>query len=238
MSTRWSDLPSRRRQRIVRRVLERDGYVCTLQLDGCTHHATEADHVRPNSAGGSHHDDNLAAVCRSCNAARRDGSTGGDGRFGARVVVVIGPPAAGKTTHAHRHAGPADLVVDFDALALALAPAAMVPAYLDDDPETAIALVPEHVREVAAAARDAAITAARWLPVDCTVWLIHALPSVATLTRYRRDGWQIVVCDPGEETVRDRITRRRPELQPANQLGCDRWYGSTTAAAVAPSREW
>ena len=47
-------------------VLQRDGYVCQLQLPGCTHRATEADHVLAWEQGGTNALANGQAVCSSC----------------------------------------------------------------------------------------------------------------------------------------------------------------------------
>ena len=43
----------------VRRILSRDGHRCYI----CGGHATSVDHVVSVAAGGSHDDENLAAIC-------------------------------------------------------------------------------------------------------------------------------------------------------------------------------
>ncbi|MEH3033639.1 MAG: HNH endonuclease signature motif containing protein [Aeromicrobium erythreum] len=45
-----------------RRILERDEYRCYLG----SHDATTVDHIVPVARGGSHDDDNLAAICQPC----------------------------------------------------------------------------------------------------------------------------------------------------------------------------
>lgn len=50
-----------------RRILERDGYRCQIQLDGCTGTATHVDHITPLSKGGVDTDFNLQAACAHCN---------------------------------------------------------------------------------------------------------------------------------------------------------------------------
>lgn len=56
-------------------VLARDGGVCVLQLAGCSHWATVADHRANRGAGGSkvlNRPSNLIAACTGCNGAKED----------------------------------------------------------------------------------------------------------------------------------------------------------------------
>lgn len=53
-----------------RAVLARAGYCCAR----CGRPADTVDHVWPLSLGGSSADANLAALCESCNASKRDGN--------------------------------------------------------------------------------------------------------------------------------------------------------------------
>ena len=55
---------------ISKAVIERDGGVCQLQLPGCTHRATTADHIQPRSKGGTAAMSNLQAACRHCNSSK------------------------------------------------------------------------------------------------------------------------------------------------------------------------
>jgi 5-methylcytosine-specific restriction endonuclease McrA len=66
MTHGWAGRGSTRAWRATREaVLVRDGYVCRLKLEGCTHWATQAHNVAGKDAG----DDlsNLIAACRNCN---------------------------------------------------------------------------------------------------------------------------------------------------------------------------
>jgi 5-methylcytosine-specific restriction protein A len=57
-------------RRVRMLVLARDNYTCTIQLAGCTHTATEADHITPLAAGGHPYAmHNLRAACKPCNAS-------------------------------------------------------------------------------------------------------------------------------------------------------------------------
>lgn len=59
--------------RIKKLVLERDGYVCQLNLVGCTYTSTDADHRANGGHGGSpqlNNTVNLVASCRLCNGRK------------------------------------------------------------------------------------------------------------------------------------------------------------------------
>ena len=57
-------------ERLRREVLAQAGRVCQLAGPGCTHHATQVDHVVPRSQGGADTLDNLQAVCAACHATK------------------------------------------------------------------------------------------------------------------------------------------------------------------------
>ncbi|MGE3794455.1 MAG: HNH endonuclease [Dehalococcoidia bacterium] len=57
----------RRRQAVI----ERDGGLCQLRLEGCTEIATTADHIVPMALGGTEDLGNLRASCGACNERRR-----------------------------------------------------------------------------------------------------------------------------------------------------------------------
>ncbi|MFO0849575.1 MAG: HNH endonuclease [Gemmataceae bacterium] len=109
--------------------------------------ATEVDHVRRIERGGPRFDhENLMALCKSCHSKKtvRETATFGWQRPPVPVVLIAGPPGAGKSTLARDRAGPGFLVVDVDSLAAALSGQ---PAHATDD-----RYVP-----FAAAARDAVL---------------------------------------------------------------------------------
>lgn len=61
---------TRQWRKLRAQVLERDRYLCQLQLPGCTTTATTADHKTPKSQGGRDTLDNLQAACAHCNGKK------------------------------------------------------------------------------------------------------------------------------------------------------------------------
>jgi hypothetical protein len=120
MPQQWNT-NSRRRAKVTQLVLARDGGICHLCRQSG---ATTVDHLVPQSAGGPQWSlDNLAAAHKSCNSAR--GATPLEqwrhvnpteprplqAATEREVVLVCGPPGAGKTTRARALATARDLTL-------------------------------------------------------------------------------------------------------------------------------
>ena len=210
---------------MTRLVLATYGTECHLRLKGCTRIATTKDHLVPHSHGGADALENYRPACKHCNSKRQNKVIAG---FGASVVVVIGPPAGGKTTYIAKHARANDLAVDMDAIARALMPIA----------PTLTHTYPDHVRHVAIKTRAAAIHASTRLRERVTVWIIHAVPRPDDLADYRKLGWQIITCDPGRTIVEQRTKAERPGSMLAH---VSRWYSiygepdTTTTSPPSPA---
>lgn len=70
---RWGNRRVQRRglpARLRAGVLRRDKGVCQIAGEGCTHKATQVDHIRPVAQGGTDAPDNLRAVCPVCHRAK------------------------------------------------------------------------------------------------------------------------------------------------------------------------
>lgn len=145
------------------------------------------------------------------------------------LYVITGPPAAGKSSWIQAHATPRDIVIDMDRIASALTgPGA--PAWNQDTV----------VQRVAQRARFAAIDEAVRHRDEVDVYLIHTMPGPKARARYRRLGARIVVVDPGEDVVRERVAAMR-------STGMDRvvtrWYrdyrrGGSHPVTTQTSRDW
>ncbi len=85
--------------------------------------ATEVDHIIPKRAGGGDSMDNLQALCRACHNRKTRVDTRRKVKLGPSLIpvtIVAGPPGAGKTTYVEERAKWGDLIVDVDALFVAL----------------------------------------------------------------------------------------------------------------------
>lgn len=116
------------------------------------------------------------------------------------IHVVVGPPCAGKSTFVKENRESGDVVVDFDAIAMALGA---------DESHDA----PKGIRQAAFAARDSAI--AEILEKDLPGWVIHSRPSAVLIEKYENAGATFHLIDPGMETCLERAaTDDRPERTP------------------------
>lgn len=130
------------------------------------------------------------------------------------LFLVVGPPAAGKSTWVASRCGDGDLVVDWDSLASVLSPGCG-------------RVLPRHVSDVVRAARRAAIDAALEWRDRVDVYVIHALPSQRMLGFYRRMGARVVVVDPGQSIVVQRCRSERPWQM---EQAVKDWYRNPVAA--------
>lgn len=134
-----------------------------------------------------------------------------------RIILVVGPPGAGKTTYVDEHAIPSDVIVDYDELARALG-------------------APGHDRGdhgIVSAARNAVITCIRRGEVNATqVWIVSANPHAEQTLPWHKT----VTLDPGRDEVLRRCQQAaRPERW--TEL-VDEWYRQRSGEGVKQSRDW
>ncbi|QRP60582.1 AAA family ATPase [Corynebacterium minutissimum] len=132
------------------------------------------------------------------------------------LIVITGPPAAGKTTYVAEHAKPGDIRIDLDHFANTLAGEDM------GNHEHAA-----HILTVAKAARQAAIDAA--IKQDATVWLIHTKPTPKQLGNYRDLGATIHEINPGKDVVMKRCKQERPK---GSLIAAAKWYDTHDKATT------
>jgi HK97 family phage prohead protease len=129
------------------------------------------------------------------------------------IRIVVGPPAAGKTTLVSRRRAEGDVVIDFDAIAYAFG--------ATKDHESS-----ESVRSVAFAARTAAIARAFDGVADDT-WVIAAFPAKAQIDNWGEGGAKFVIVDPGKDEV---LKRAKAEGRPAGtEELIEKWYADRPA---------
>ena len=132
------------------------------------------------------------------------------------IHVLIGPPCAGKTTYIREHKEDGDLVVDYDAIALAM-------GSKDHDAEGLIA-------RAALAAREAAIDKAMNTP-KYESWIIHSNPNADTLQKYEDAGCDIIELDPGKDVC---LERAREDGRPNSTfIGIGKYYNDKKGATMS-----
>ncbi len=209
--------------KLTRAVIDYYGPVCWLQLPGCTKRATTKDHIIPKELGGDDSMENLRPACNPCNGKRQHLAVSGVDPSGITVVVIVGPPAAGKSSYVREHAKLGDVVIDLDRIAAALTLGDVTDAHG----------YPQHIRNIAIGARKAAVARALRMRYPCTVWMIHAVPARDQLQQYARLRYRIVTLDPGRAEVEARVRKVRPH---DSMRGVARWYNAYPDGAASVER--
>lgn len=158
-----------------------------------------ADHVLPTGRGGRQ-DGPLRVLCRSCNSSRQ-AELDTPIVPGLTLTLVCGPGGSGKNHYVREQALPSDLVIDYDAIALALQPAGAESHHH----------VESHFPFIASA-RDAVLD--RLVLGNHKVrraWVIHTGAKKSLREHFRqRYGAQVVVILPPEEMCLQRVMNERP----------------------------
>lgn len=127
------------------------------------------------------------------------------------MIVVTGPPCAGKTRHAAEHAEPGDLIVDLDQIAHALGYPHQHIDWADRD------------HPAVAAARTARAAVLQALPAgDHTTWVLDAKPHPISRRIWQRTGVTVIDLDPGPAECHARARAAGRSASTHTQI--DRWY--------------
>jgi hypothetical protein len=225
--------------RIRKAILQRDNHLCQIGGRRCTIHATHVDHIIPVTKGGPWWDEtNLRASCQNCNLGRIERKPQEAWRHTpTNIILVVGPPGAGKTTHVKTHAKPGDLIIDYDQIAEALGGNLGTP-----DPKLGVASkqgghtpAGGALHQATMSARNALLRTLREGKTGVAqAWIISANPEAETIFPYH----QVVVVDPGVEVVKARV---RQAGRPINWFQLvDQWYRSRAGHGSTPeaSRKW
>jgi len=225
--------------RVRRAILERDGHLCQIRSPKCTGHATHVDHIIPTTQGGAWWDPtNLRAACQNCNLGRIQRKPQEAWKHAnTRIILVVGPPGAGKTTHVKTHARPGDLIIDYDEIAEALGANIQGPHQNEGTPQKWGGYHPggSALHQATMAARNGLLKAVREgkTGVD-RAWIISANPQAESIFPYHG----VVVVDPGVDVVKARV---REAGRPVNWFQLvDQWYRGRARGVegVHTSREW
>lgn len=141
------------------------------------------------------------------------------------IHAVFGHICSGKSTFVREHAGPDDVVIDMDRIALALSSDGT-----------------EH-HQYKQAIRDIA-RIVRWFAIDEAirmhrakrirdVWIVHAYPSESDVARYRRLGAAIKQMEADAATLRARAKAERP---PQMQEELERRLSGAAKVCVFPGK--
>ena len=114
------------------------------------------------------------------------------------INVIIGPPCAGKSTYIKENATQGDVLIDYDAMAMALGAGST---------HTASGAI----REVALRLRYSAIN--KILEgISAPAWIIHTNPRQSLIDDYAEAGAVFTIVDPGKAVCLERVEKDyRPE---------------------------
>lgn len=110
-------------QKLRKQVLQRDAYLCQeCYRNKKLTPATDVDHIKPKSAGGTDCESNLQSLCKTCHEIKSLGESGNRPsiipNFQRKplipVTLVCGPSGAGKSTYVRKQSQPTDLILDLD----------------------------------------------------------------------------------------------------------------------------
>jgi 5-methylcytosine-specific restriction endonuclease McrA len=202
------------------RILRRDPLCRMCLASGRVAEAEQVDHIKPLEHGGSEQDSNLQGLCVECHEIKSLAERGHAEMLPRDLdpptkplMLVCGPPAAGKTTYVAEHADPTDLVLDLDVMALEHGKPLYEMSF--DEKRTVIG-----VRN----ARLASFCAGRTAHPRC--WLIATAGSFKHRKYWSDLGAQVVPINPGAVVCKERIhsdTTRPIQVRGSRIQAVEQW---------------
>lgn len=196
------------------------------------------DHIVEVRDGGKHSQDNLRTLCRTCHGIRHANERTmftrhrqkGFGKSQIPVVIVAGPPGAGKTTWVKERLIWGDLVLDVDALFVALTGG--LPMY--DKPTSLLPFVME--------CRDAAIGRLARPSEARRCWIITGKADLSELERLRDElgASELVILETSPLECVRRIggdPRRKDRWELWQDL-VQKWFRQHHASRAARRKDW
>jgi hypothetical protein len=223
MPSKQRDFYSSHTWRKIRlQILERDQWQCQIRSKRCTELATQVDHIVPVTKGGAKYDPrNLRASCHKCNNGRINRSRDDQWVNGpTHITLVMGPPAAGKSTYVRTHARAGDLIVDYDAIATSLGANAHTHG--------------QALHPAINAARNAILRQLRRGETGAErAWILSANPEADRRFPFH----ELVMVDPGLDVA---LENARTAHRPRDYMDAIRsWYATRTGPDDnEPSRTW
>lgn len=182
-------------RRLRTQVLAEEPLCRTCSGQGLTVPATEVDHIVSKERGGEDTRDNLQPLCTPCHSRKtvQEDRGFGTGTGGGIATVIAGPPGAGKSRWVEERRKWGDLVLDLDALYVALSGE---PPY--EKPQVLLPFVSE--------ARDAIVSRLTRSHSVARAWIVGSLPKrVDRETLRRRLRAKVVVIETASEECLRRI---------------------------------
>lgn len=211
--SRWHDggLTSSQRgygykwQKLRKIILQRDAYLCQecLRNKKLTI-ATDVDHIKPKSAGGTDCESNLQSLCKSCHKIKTFIESGNKPsiipNFREKplvpVTVVCGPSGSGKSTYVKKNAGQRDLILDLDEI---LARISGQEIHTDYD----------RYLKVAIQERNSCLGALSKKTNYDKCWLIVGAPTYSERRKWKESlNAEIILLMPSEDVCKQRVKNR------------------------------
>lgn len=214
--------------RIRNAVLARDKHLCQPCLKhGRYTEAEQVDHIIPLSVGGGNELENQQAICKPCH--RIKSAMEGEGasthpewlpRPACRVVLVTGPPGAGKSTYCQQQAQAGDTIIDLDECYRAVAGKSGHDMTLDERRPWIAPVLRYRNKLIADLAENHAGDA----------YLIVAAPLRSRVEWWMKKlGAEHVLLDPGLDVCVARV-----KGQPVRESGAEAWYRRRTYTTSLP----